>query len=313
MPEEIASLPKLIVLLGPTASGKTGWSLRIANQINGEIIGADSRQIYKKMDIGTAKTPGEWRRNGLRKTFFVGDVPHHMMDIVDPGKMFSVAEFRDNAIKYTKIAHKAGRIPMLVGGTGLYISSLVDNLTIPRIEPNRQLRKGLEEKSLEKLFSLLERMDPEAAKIIDFKNKRRLIRALEVCILSGEPFSGQKQKGQPLFDVLQIGIEVPKDELYARIDTRVDDMIKQGLVKEVELLIKQKYAWHLSSMSGIGYKQFKAYFEGTESIDRCIELLKRDTRRFARRQMTWFRRNKNIQWCKTFEEAEKLVQDFLRR
>ncbi len=311
MREETKKLPKLIVVLGPTASGKTGWSLRLAEKIGGEIIGADSRQIYKKMDIGTAKTEGEWRRNGLRRSYMVGDIPHHMIDIIDPGKTFNVAEFRDKAMKYTKVAQKAGRIPMLVGGTGLYISALVDNFIIPRIEPNKQLRTSLEEKSLEELHALLDRMDQETAATIDRKNKRRIIRALEVCILSGEPFSQLKQKGEPLFDVLQIGMDVPKETLYERINERVDDMVKRGLVKEVELLRKQKYAWHLPSMSGVGYRQFRGYFEGTETLDDCIEILKRDTRRFARRQMTWFRRDKTIVWCKNYEEAEGYIQHFL--
>src|SRR3989338_4824782 len=126
MKEEYAKLPKLIVMLGPTASGKTTWGLRLAKKFNGEIISADSRQIYKKMDIGTAKVMGEWRRNGLRRTYFVGDVPHHLIDFLDPGKAFSVAEFRDRAIKYAKMAHRAGRAPLVVGGTGLYISALID-------------------------------------------------------------------------------------------------------------------------------------------------------------------------------------------
>ena len=154
-------------------------------------------------------------------------------------------------------------------------------------------------------------MDPESARVIDKKNKRRLIRALEVCILSGEPFSEQRQKGEKLFDVLQIGVEVPRDVLYERINARVDDMIKRGLVKEVEFLLEKKYTWHLPSMSGVGYRQFRPYFEGAETLDRCIELLKRDTRRYARRQLTWFRRNKDIQWYSTYEDAEKAVQDFL--
>ena len=312
MRPESKELQKLIVILGPTAAGKTGWSLRLAEKINGEIIGADSRQIYKKMDIGTAKPEGEWRRNGLRRSYMVGDIPHHMIDIIDPGKTFSVAEFRDKAIKYAKLAHRMGRIPMLVGGTGLYISALVDNLNIPRIEPNKQLRSSLEDKSLDDLLALLARMDPETANSIDKKNKRRLIRALEVCILSGEPFSAQRQKGEPLFDVLQIGVDVDRDELYDRIDRRVEEMIKRGLVKEVELLRKQRYAWHLPSMSGVGYRQFRTFFEKKDTIDRCVEVLKRDTRRFARRQMTWFRRNDDIKWCKTYDEAEKLVEEFLQ-
>ncbi|HBB37939.1 MAG: tRNA dimethylallyltransferase [Candidatus Magasanikbacteria bacterium GW2011_GWD2_43_18] len=312
MDTEHTKLPKLIVVLGPTAAGKTAWALRLAQELNGEIIGADSRQIYKKMDVGTAKPEGEWRRNGLRRSFMVGDIPHHIIDIIDPGKRFSVAEFRDKAVKYVKLIHKSKKIPIVVGGTGLYISSLVDNLHIPRVSPNRKLRQSLEEKSIEDLFALFERMDPEGAQTIDRNNKRRLLRALEVCILSGEPFSVQKKKGEPLFDVLQIGVSVSKDELYRRIEKRVDTMIKLGLVKEVEQLLKQKYAWHLPSMSGVGYRQFQEYFEQGKDLDECIALLKRDTRRFARRQLTWFRRDDRITWCSTYEEAAMLAKEFLQ-
>lgn len=308
---EESKLSKLIVILGPTAVGKTAWAIRVAKKIGGQIIGADSRQIFKKMEIGTAKPAGEWRRSGFRKIFYVDDIPHYIIDMIDPGKTFSVAEFRDRAIKNIKIIQKIGDIPIIVGGTGLYISSIVDNLRIPRVEPNKHLRMSLEEKSLEELFLLLQRMDIKTAKEIDRKNKRRIIRALEVCILSGKSFSAQKKKGEPLFDVLQIGIDVPREELYARINTRVDGMIKQGLVKEVQLLVDQKYPWNLSSMSGVGYRQFKTYFEGIDTLDKCIELLKRDTRRFARRQMTWFRRNEDIQWCSRYEEAEDLIEYFL--
>ncbi|PIR75652.1 MAG: tRNA (adenosine(37)-N6)-dimethylallyltransferase MiaA [Candidatus Magasanikbacteria bacterium CG_4_9_14_0_2_um_filter_42_11] len=306
-------LPKLVVLLGPTAAGKTSWGLKLAKELNGEIIGADSRQIYKKMDIGTAKPEGEWKRNGLRRSFMVDDVPHHIIDILDPGKRFSVAEFRDKAVKYVKLIHKNKRVPLVVGGTGLYISALVDNLHIPRVSPNKKLRQSLEEKSVEELFDLFQKMDPEGAKDIDKRNKRRLLRALEVCIMSGEPFSSQKKKGDPLFDVLQIGVEVPRDELYTRIDERVDDMIKKGLVKEVGQLMKQKYAWHLPSMSGVGYRQFQGYFGNEKKLDECIDLLKRDTRRFARRQLTWFRRDTRIEWFQNYEDAKKRIQDFLQK
>ncbi|OGH73818.1 MAG: tRNA (adenosine(37)-N6)-dimethylallyltransferase MiaA [Candidatus Magasanikbacteria bacterium RIFCSPHIGHO2_02_FULL_51_14] len=313
MRAEHQDLPKLIVLLGPTACGKTDWGLRLAKKINGEIISADSRQIYKKMDIGTAKVMGEWRRNGLRRTYFVGDVPHHLIDFLDPGKAFSVAEFRDRAIKYAKMAVHTGRVPMVVGGTGLYISALVDNLYIPRVPPNAKLRKSLDEKKLSELVRLLEQLDPAAAEVIDRQNKRRVIRALEVCIFSGEPFSAQRKKGGQLFDVLEIGIDVPREVLYERIRARVDGMAERGLVREIENLLKQKYSWRLPSMNGIGYRQFRCYFEKTCALEQAIELLKRDTRRYARRQLSWFRRDKRIVWVKEFGEAEKLVAEFLRQ
>lgn len=308
-------LPKLIVLLGPTASGKTGMSLKLAKKFHGEIISADSRQIYKKMDIGTAKVAGEWQWqfgwSGPRKTYFVEDIPHHLIDFVDPGKSFTVAEFRDKALKYAKIAHQSGRVPFVVGGTGLYISALVDNLYIPRVPPNKKLRESLEQKSDAELIHLLKTLDPESAKTIDHRNKRRVIRALEVSIFTGEPFSKQQKKGQPIFDILQVGISVDRDALYERIHARVDGMLEQGLLKEIEQLLQQKYSWDLSSMSGIGYKQFRSYFEQTCSLDDAVSALKRDTRQFAKRQLTWFRRDKRITWCTTYEEVEQLVTQFL--
>ena len=156
------NLPKVIVILGPTASGKTLTSLKLAKEFNGEIISADSRQIYQKMDIGTAKEAGEWRRNGLRKTFFVQDIPHHLIDFLNPGKTFTAAQFRDRALKYIKLANKHGRVPMIVGGTGLYISALVDNYQIPRVEANNKLRKSFEEKTTAELVKILTSLDPKA-------------------------------------------------------------------------------------------------------------------------------------------------------
>lgn len=310
---ETKKLEKAIVLVGPTASGKTSWSLRLAKKFDGEIISADSRQVYKKMDIGTAKEKGEWRRNGLRKTYYVEDVPHHLIDFLDPGKFFTVAEFRDKAIKYIKLISKNNKLPIVAGGTGLYIHALVDNLQIPRIAPNKKLRKSLEEKTNEELMQLLKQMDPKSAKAVDANNTRRIIRALEVCILSGVPFSEQQNKGEPIFDFLQIAIDVDRETLYNRIDSRVDQMMKFGLLKEVENLLKQKYDWHLPSMSGIGYKQFKGYFDGDYDLEHAIELLKRDTRRYAKRQISWFKRDKRIKWVKDYNTAEKIVTEFLKK
>ena len=187
---------KLIVIVGPTASGKTGWSLRLAKKINGEIISADSRQVYKKMNIGTAKGNGEWRRVGLRKTFFVEDIPHHLIDFLDPGKQFTAPNFRDKAFKYIKLSYKNKRYPIVVGGTGLYISTLIENFRVPMVLANNKLRNSLMEKSVDQLHELLLSIDKVSADKIDKNNKRRVIRALEVSILSGEPFSKQKIKGE---------------------------------------------------------------------------------------------------------------------
>lgn len=309
-------LPKLIVVLGPTAAGKTTWSLDLAKECNGEIISADSRQVYKKMDIGTAKVLGQWKwqigwRRIPRKMYMVENIPHHMIDIFDPGKRCTVAEFRDQAIKYIKMAHACGKVPFLVGGTGLYIQSVVDNLVIPRVEPNKELRKSLEEKTNAELCTLLQKLDPVAANTIDLHNRRRVIRALEVTIFTGIPFSEQQKKGDPLFDVLQIGVQVEREILNERIDVRVDQMMAEGLEKEVEALIKQKYSWSLPSMSGVGYRQFQPYIEGSVSLAEVVEKIKRDTRQYARRQMTWFRRDERIVWCREYQQAAQLVREFL--
>lgn len=311
MSEKDKELQKIIAIVGPTASGKTSWSLRLAEEIGGEIISADSRQIYQKMTIGTAKVPGEWKWTGLRRTYLVNDIPHHLVDFLDPGKVFTVAEFRDKALKYVRLAESNGHIPIVVGGTGLYVEALIDNYSIPRVNPNKKLRESLEHKSVEELIALLKQMDPETAEKIDAKNKRRLIRALEVCIFTGEPFSAQRQKGESLFDALLIGIDVPRDMLYQRIDERVDEMMKQGLEKEIRALIKQKYSWDLPSMNGIGYKEMRSYIEGKESLEHAVSMLKRDTRRLARKQLTWFRRDKRIIWVSSYAEAKALVEKFL--
>lgn len=308
-------LPKVVVLLGPTASGKTSLSLDLARKYDAEIIAADSRQIYKKMTIGTAKAPGTWEwhtnRHGLRRSYFVEGVPHHLIDFLDPGKRFTVAEFRDKAVKYIKFAHRNNRIPFVVGGTGLYISALVDNFVIPRVPANKKLRESLEGKTTEELLALLTNLDPKAAQTIDIKNQRRLIRALEVTILTGEPFSEQKKKGDPMFDFLQIGLQIDREVLYTRINTRVDQMVEEGLIDEIQNLLKQKYSWELPSMSGIGYRQFKPYFEKQASIEQCIEQCKKDTRNFARRQITWFKRDSRIHLINDPTQASPLIDQFL--
>jgi len=306
-------LPKLVVLLGPTASGKTGWGIEIAKKFEADIISADSRQVYQRMDIGTAKPKGEWRWDGFGRSFFVQGIRHRLVDFLNPGKVYSAAEFRDQALKYTKIAHKNGRLPLVVGGTGLYISTLVDNFIIPRVVANPKLRHSLDDKTLPELVTLLETMDPKTAAVIDRKNRRRLVRALEVCIMSGEVFSEQRKIGNPLFDVLEIGIEVEREVLRERINNRIDQMMAGGLIKEIEKLLQQKYSWNLGSMNGIGYRQFKAYFEGTESLESAVAKLKADSWQYARRQLTWFRRDKRIHWVKTLTEAQALVEDFLKK
>lgn len=306
-------LPKLVVILGPTASGKTDLSLALAQKFNGEIICADSRQIYKKMDIGTAKVPGRWHYHPQTKerVFIYEKIPHYLIDFVDPGEEFTLAQFKQMAADQIYEITKRNKLPLLVGGTGLYIHAVVDNLLIPIVPPNKKLRLSLEKKSNEKLLAMLTKFDPLTAKTVDPNNKRRIVRALEVCIWTGRPFSEQQKKGEPLFKTLQIGLQVPRPELHQRINHRVDKMMKAGLLQEARALVKQKYGWHLPSMSGIGYRQLGYFIKGEMSLNKAIEILKRDTRRYARRQITWFRRDKRIYWVNDGKTAEKLIREGL--
>lgn len=306
-------LPKLIAILGPTASGKTAVGIELAKKFGGEIVSADSRQIYKYMDIGTAKEPGEMKKdeNG-RSHLLVQGIRHYGIDLVDPGQTYTVAEFKQYAIKVIGEILKRERLPLLVGGTGFYIRAIVENLAIPKVAPNKKLRQSFEEKSLEDLVKLLKDVDPRSAKKVDLKNKRRVLRALEVAILTGQSFAQQQKKGPKLFDMLEIGLKLDRAKLYERIDKRVEQQFEDGLVEETQKLVSRKYKWELPSMSGIGYKEAGQYLRGEIGLERAKELIKFRTHDYARRQLTWFKKDKKIKWVKTPAEAEKLAKKFLK-
>lgn len=307
------NLPKLIVILGPTASGKSGLAIKLAKKFNGEIISADSRQVYKNMNIGTAKIEADKRGSQRGQTRIISQgIPHYMIDVVRPNEILSLAQYKDMAVKLINSISKKGKTPFLVGGTGLYISAIRDNWLIPKIGPNKKLRRELESKTNQWLFNKLNKLDPTTAERIDPENKRRLVRALEVCLGSSRLFSEERKRGEPLFDILEIGVKLSRRELYQRINQRVDLMIKQGLVEEVKKLVKKGYKWNLPAMSGIGYRQIGQYSRNEISLVEAIDLIKRDTRRYAKRQMTWFRRDKRIKWVKDYNAANKLVGKFLK-
>lgn len=311
-----SKLPKIIVVLGPTASGKTGLGIALAKKYNGEIVNADSRQVYKEMNIGTAKPVGDNKKQETRnkkQIYMVYGVVHHLMDIIKPNKDFSLADFKKLSQKVIDDILVRGKLPIIVGGTGLYIWAIVDNLDIPKVVPNKKLRQSLEDKPLSELVKLLGGLDPESATKIDLKNPRRVLRALEVVITSGDAFIPQQTKSTPLYDVLQIGLNWPREELYERVNKRVDIQINDGLLEETQQLAK-KYPWNLPSMSSIGYRQIGYYLKGEISLSEAIEILKRDTRRYAKKQMTWFKRDKRINWINknNISEAQKLVKKFLK-
>lgn len=291
---------KLIVILGPTASGKSDLAVKLAKRFNGEIVSADSRQIYQEMDIGTAK-PNKKQMSG---------VSHHLIDVVKPNQGFTLAQYKKLAVKIIKDIQERGRLPFLVGGTGLYIQAVVDNLKIPPVKPNKKIRKRLAELTNQELFSQLEKLDPLTAAAIDRHNKRRLIRALEVCLVTKNPFSKQREKGQPLFNICQIGLKINKEVLNKKIAQRVEKMTQTGLVREVKKII-QNYSLYLPAMSGIGYQEISQYLQDKITLEKAKELIKQHTRQYARRQMTWFKKDKRIHWIKTYPTAAKIIADFI--
>lgn len=302
-------LPKLIVILGPTASGKTELAVKAARKFNGEIINADSRQIYIGMNIGTAK-PAIIKKTKPKNFITYKKITHHLIDIVKPSQIFTLSQYQKSAKKAIDEIHSRGKTPFLVGGTGLYIQSVVDNLKIPEVPPDEKVRKQLERLTNKQLLNKLKKNDLKTFNSIDKNNRRRIIRALEVCFLTKQPFSKLKRKGKPLFNILQIGINLPKDKLDQKIKKRTDAMIEAGLVKEVKRLNK-KYPATLPAMSGIGYKEIISYLKKNISLEEAVELIKKNTRNYAKKQATWFKKDQRIKWIKNLNTAEKLIKDFL--
>ncbi len=281
----------LLTIVGPTAVGKTGLSLRLAQDFALEIISADSHQVYKGLDIGTAKaTPAEQVA-----------VPHHLLDVVEPDQVLTLADFQKLVYTTIKVIHQRQHLPVMVGGSGQWVRAVVEGWGIPKVPPDPVLRAKLEQRAETEgaaaLHAQLAQVDPQAAQNIDYRNVRRVIRALEVYQKSGIPITVHQQKKPPSYSILQIGLTRPREQLYQRLDLRVDRMMEAGLLAEVESLANAGYGWHKPAMIGLGYRQIGLYLQGQVSLDEAVALIKKETRRFVRQQYNWFSlKDERIHW-----------------
>ncbi len=302
-------LPPLVAILGPTAVGKTGLSTLLCQRFGAEVINADSRQVYRAMSIGTAKPT----------TRELASAPHHLIDIRNPNESLSLSEFQHLAFETIDELHRRQTLPLLIGGSALYIRSVVEGLKIPEVPPNPELRAELEAVAdadgWEPLFHRLQSLDPATAAKIDRRNIRRVIRALEIVITTGQPKVVLEGKEPPPYRILLIGLDRPREELYERIDRRVDQMMADGLIDETQALLDAGYDVKLPAMSSLGYHEIIAYLQGELSLEQAVERIKTETHRFVRHQYTWFRRMENIQWFDMSEEPQEqiaqMIEEFL--
>jgi tRNA dimethylallyltransferase len=303
-------LPPLIVVVGPTAVGKTATAICLCQDFSGEIVSADSRQIYRGMDIGTAKpTPTQ-----------LAAIAHHLIDVVDPDQTLGLADYQHMAYAAIADVLSRNRVPFLVGGTGQWVQAVVEGWTVPRVPPDHQLRAELQAEANrhgpERLHARLSSVDPAAAARLDCRNVRRVIRALEVYLNTGTPISQQQQVHPPPYRILQIGLTMPREMLYTRVDARVDRMMAVGLLAEVQGLIDRGYGLNLPAMSGLGYRQIGQHLGGHITLDQAVSLIKKETRRFVRQQSNWFQpTDPTIHWVDTSADppdaAPQLVAAFL--
>jgi len=298
-----------LVVLGPTATGKSALAVELALRFDGEIVNLDSRQVYRHMQIGTAKpTPADRAA-----------VVHHGLDLVDPDETWTLAQHQELAYEEVAAIHAAGRLPIVVAGTGLYLRAVLEGWTPPAVAPHPALRSRLyaeaERDGSARLHSRLAALDPVAAAGIMPTDRRRTIRALEVIEATGRPFSEQQRAEPPGLRTLHVGLTMERAELYARADARAESMLSAGLLGEIEALLARDYGWELASMRSIGYGEFAPYFEGSAVLEACVERLKLNTHKFIRGQYVWFRRYEGVRWLDasdgdTRDEAARIVEEW---
>lgn len=301
----------LVAIVGPTAVGKTSLAIQLAQELKGEIVSADSMQIYKYMDIGTAKPTVEERQG----------IPHYMMDIIEPDESFNAALYQQGAKKAIKTIYDNNKLPILVGGSGLYVNSIVYPLDFTTATEDHELRDSLyrlvQEKGNFYLHQKLSEIDPPTGKRVHPNDIKRIVRAIEIYHLTGKPMSEHRQNLQRAdipYNLTMIGLKMDRNKLYDKINARVDHMIDLGLVDEVRSLQDMGYTKDLISMQGLGYKEIIAYLEGDFTLEEAIDILKRDTRRFAKRQFTWFKKDKRIHWInvENFDYKDDLCEYIIK-
>lgn len=300
----IPGKPKIIAIVGPTASGKTSLSIALAKKFGGEIISADSRQVYKGLDIGAGKVTKREMRG----------IPHYLLDVASPKKIFTVTQFQKLGRAAIKKILAKKKIPIIVGGTGLYIDALIRNYTFPRVMPDFALRKKLESQSIEKLFAQLKKLDPRRAATIDPRNPRRLIRALEIVLTTKKPVPSREESldTSSKYDSLILGVKISEKKLRENIHKRLLSRLKQGMIKEAKDLREQGVSFKRLDSLGLEYRYLGRYLQGKISKKEMVEQLEKEIQHFAKRQMTWFRKNKSIVWVKNKENTVQKIKTFLR-
>ena len=320
-------LPKVVFIVGPTASGKTALGLQLAQLYNGEIINADARQIYKKFSIGTGKPIGIRKRCCGYNAYLVEVpdhlkvkkskeqilIPHYLMDFLPPEKAINLVDWRRYALKAIRGITKRNHLPIVVGGTGLYIKSLIDNYAIPPVEPNLKLRESFSKKSLDYLVNVLLKLDTQADTFVDIKNPRRVIRAIEIMTFTGKKISDLKKNKKPVIDALQLAIKIDRMDLNKKIDENVERMIADGWVQEVESLFNSGLKEDSSAMSSIGYREIGQYLKNKITLEEAVQRIKIVTKQYAKRQVTWFKKDDRIHYISTIKEAQMLIDKFKKQ
>lgn len=313
--KKTATKPKVLAIVGPNACGKSDLAVELAHKFNGEVISADSRQVYRGLDLASGKVPGRWKIRGFNRFYEYQGIPHHLVDIVSPRKSFTVQQFKKKAQRAIGDIVKRGKLPIIAGGTGFYVDALLYDFQIPEAPPNRQLRKELETLSTEQLMHRLRALDPNRAKNIDPHNRRRVIRSIEIVVSLHSPVPQVnlfEHKKSP-YKILKIGLNLSDDELKRRIKGRLERRLKDGMIEEVKRTHLLGVSWKRLQIMGLEFNHIIQYIKGEISKEEMVSLIETKDSQFARKQMAWFRRDKNTIWIDVPAKAFPLVQDFLSR